>query len=786
MPDNIYPINVGQVEVPSTGGFGRQQGFSRGADNSLNSLLRFQQKMAEMEQMKQIQAQKNANELFGKAADMNKFGKDNQAKTLGFVPSNKYEANFATDAENQLSSATQAFANSDQSNASYAAYLKDVHRILNNPDLAVIMSTNAAVGRASDMVKSGKNEIHPIWYDQYNKYINASGPGDYRLDILANPDRYKVDKVDPNKDIQDMANSGLGFRIAELGGKNVLVGTQHNLSQVTDFVKGKYSKNWNMDFDLIEANKDTDPQYGQLVSQAGSEEAARKQYINNKADQYANSIATNTETAKYIQDLGVTDAQRAKIAQEEIAKKKAEGENETTEKLKVLKQQHSDKESEEAQRKATQLAIQEGKKSVAEVTANSIIYNADSNLNNKRKEDGLNPLSKQELIILKSKINGTGLDENTVVSEMDKENRSYSLKPSQSTKESVFNEIKQGDFNYNVIGNRGPDSKHSFKQEATSKSNLDVWPPQWGTHDVSQTVLEGITDIKVRDVKRIAVGTIITKNPERASSIPEYYKNNGFSGDKLSKQEIKELNKKGYNLDESEDEKYFRVPVEIELGAAVAPKNERDFIKRYEMGKEGYLSKNPDPKSTAKGAYGFIDDTGLEMAHRIPEYKNMTKEEYLQKMASGDEKFQDQLYDQWSANTHEFVDDAQSYLSNNKDKYKELLDFINNEVLKDGRKIDRIPNTILAYLHHHNGQGDGERFYKLNNPKSIAGFGELATAINKIVADYGSSDIDLLGDGDSSPATSSTSAPTPASNLTPASAGTSSQDSTFMDILKNK
>ena len=565
MPDNIYPINVGQVEVPSTGGFGRQQGFSRGADNSLNSLLRFQQKMAEMEQMKQIQAQKNANELFGKAADMNKFGKDNQAKTLGFVPSNKYEANFATDAENQLSSATQAFANSDQSNASYAAYLKDVHRILNNPDLAVIMSTNAAVGRASDMVKSGKNEIHPIWYDQYNKYINASGPGDYRLDILANPDRYKVDKVDPNKDIQDMANSGLGFRIAELGGKNVLVGTQHNLSQVTDFVKGKYSKNWNMDFDLIEANKDTDPQYGQLVSQAGSEEAARKQYINNKADQYANSIATNTETAKYIQDLGVTDAQRAKIAQEEIAKKKAEGENETTEKLKVLKQQHSDKESEEAQRKATQLAIQEGKKSVAEVTANSIIYNADSNLNNKRKEDGLNPLSKQELIILKSKINGTGLDENTVVSEMDKENRSYSLKPSQSTKESVFNEIKQGDFNYNVIGNRGPDSKHSFKQEATSKSNLDVWPPQWGTHDVSQTVLEGITDIKVRDGKRIAVGTIITKNPERASSIPEYYKNNGFSGDKLSKQEIKELNKKGYNLDESEDEKYFRVPVEIDL-----------------------------------------------------------------------------------------------------------------------------------------------------------------------------------------------------------------------------
>jgi len=114
---------------------------------------------------------------------------------------------------------------------------------------------------------------------------------------------------------------------------------------------------------------------------------------------------------------------------------------------------------------------------------------------------------------------------------MDKENRSYSLKPSQSTKESVFNEIKQGDFNYNVIGNRGPDSKHSFKQEATSKSNLDVLPPQLGTNDVSQTVLEGITDIKVRDGKRIAVGTIITKNLERASSIPEYYKNNGFSGD---------------------------------------------------------------------------------------------------------------------------------------------------------------------------------------------------------------------------------------------------------------
>jgi len=785
MPDNIYPINVGQVEVPSTGGFGRQQGFSRGADNSLNSLLRFQQKMAEMEQMKQIQAQKNANELFGKAADMNKFGKDNQAKTLGFVPSNKYEANFATDAENQLSSATQAFANSDQSNASYAAYLKDVHRILNNPDLAVIMSTNAAVGRASDMVKSGKNEIHPIWYDQYNKYINASGPGDYRLDILANPDRYKVDKVDPNKDIQDMANSGLGFRIAELGGKNVLVGTQHNLSQVTDFVKGKYSKNWNMDFDLLAENNS--PEYSQNVNEAGSEAAARNYYINKKAKEYASSIATDNDTAKYLKDLGLTDAERAKQNQEEITKRKAIGENETTEKLKIMKQEHQDKMAEEAQRSKGLLAAKDKQKEIVSINANAI-YNAQlDKINKARRDKGLGDISKEDVVIADSKINHAGMDDNAVNKEVEKELKSYSLNPSQNTKSQVLKDIKDGNYDYNVIGNRGADSKHNFKKEATSPTNTDIFstsPQVGGTR--SQTVLENISDIKMRDGKRIAVGTIITKNQSRSTDIPEYYRKNGFNGDKLSSDEIKELNKKGYNLDESTDEKYYRVPVEIELGAAVAPKNERDFIKRYEMGKEGYLSKNPDPKSTAKGAYGFIDDTGLEMAHRIPEYKNMTKEEYLQKMASGDEKFQDQLYDQWSANTHEFVDDAQSYLSNNKDKYKELLDFINNEVLKDGRKIDRIPNTILAYLHHHNGQGDGERFYKLNNPKSIAGFGELATAINKIVADYGSSDIDLLGDGDSSPATSSTSAPTPASNLTPASAGTSSQDSTFMDILKNK
>ena len=785
MPDNIYPINVGQVEVPSTGGFGRQQGFSRGADNSLNSLLRFQQKMAEMEQMKQIQAQKNANELFGKAADMNKFGKDNQAKTLGFVPSNKYEANFATDAENQLSSATQAFANSDQSNASYAAYLKDVHRILNNPDLAVIMSTNAAVGRASDMVKSGKNEIHPIWYDQYNKYINASGPGDYKLDILANPDRYKTIKYDPNSDIKSMANVGTGLRVEQLGGQNILVGTQHNLDQVTEFAKGKYGNNWGMDFDLLAENNS--PEYSQNVNEAGSEAAARNYYINKKAKEYASSIATDNDTAKYLKDLGLTDAERAKQNQEEITKRKAIGENETTEKLKIMKQEHQDKMAEEAQRSKGLLAAKDKQKEIVSINANAI-YNAQlDKINKARRDKGLGDISKEDVVIADSKINHAGMDDNAVNKEVEKELKSYSLNPSQNTKSQVLKDIKDGNYDYNVIGNRGADSKHNFKKEATSPTNTDIFstsPQVGGTR--SQTVLENISDIKMRDGKRIAVGTIITKNQSRSTDIPEYYRKNGFNGDKLSSDEIKELNKKGYNLDESTDEKYYRVPVEIELGAAVAPKNERDFIKRYEMGKEGYLSKNPDPKSTAKGAYGFIDDTGLEMAHRIPEYKNMTKEEYLQKMASGDEKFQDQLYDQWSANTHEFVDDAQSYLSNNKDKYKELLDFINNEVLKDGRKIDRIPNTILAYLHHHNGQGDGERFYKLNNPKSIAGFGELATAINKIVADYGSSDIDLLGDGDSSPATSSTSAPTPASNLTPASAGTSSQDSTFMDILKNK
>ena len=190
-------------------------------------------------------------------------------------------------------------------------------------------------------------------------------------------------------------------------------------------------------------------------------------------------------------------------------------------------------------------------------------------------------ISKEDVVIADSKINHAGMDDNAVNKEVEKELKSYSLNPSQNTKSQVLKDIKDGNYDYNVIGNRGADSKHNFKKEATSPTNTDIFstsPQVGGTR--SQTVLENISDIKMRDGKRIAVGTIITKNQSRSTDIPEYYRKNGFNGDKLSSDEIKELNKKGYNLDESTDEKYYRVPVEIELGAAEAPKNERDLIKR--------------------------------------------------------------------------------------------------------------------------------------------------------------------------------------------------------------
>ena len=57
MPENIFGINVGQVETPRGGGIGGSLQSAGGT--SLNSLIRFQQKMYEMEQQRKAQELEN-------------------------------------------------------------------------------------------------------------------------------------------------------------------------------------------------------------------------------------------------------------------------------------------------------------------------------------------------------------------------------------------------------------------------------------------------------------------------------------------------------------------------------------------------------------------------------------------------------------------------------------------------------------------------------------------------------------------------------------------------------
>ncbi len=735
MPDNIYGINVGQVETPASGGLGGRGGGIGAGNNALNTLMRAQMKMADIEADKQKQATQNANTLFQVLVKGKGAGMKDEGDYLGFTPQNEYESKLAQSALSAINDNINKFA-ADGTNIGYANMQKNIDEILNNKEIIYAGAANKRIGGALKTIQEKGLNVHPYYWDQYQRYQNSGDPSSYDLRTLVNPQEYVQTPVDVDKDFAEMKDKGLSFEIRTDPDtkKNFIVTTQDNKEQMTGFLKNKYRHNFEMDFEKHKADRENDPVYGQFMAAGGNEEDAKKRYVDERARMAADELAV-TKNEKPGSILGRTMEGEQDIRNMDIAKAKKIGEDRTEEWKKREEISNANKIARMKQQGESWIKAAEARGvNVKNMTAGQLaVVNA---AHKKAEEKGI------KLDAVKVADAARRIKEDKYKSEEEyqqavyDEATSYNLNSTKADHENIYKTIQknvnEGNKQYTDFNIIGDPTQHSLIEEKNSPAHGIFDYPTQGKDAVEQTFVDEITGTKIKGGNQIATGFIITKNSDYFDGMTSAAQK---LGKPLDEKDIESYNKRGYKLDP--DEKYYRVPVEFKLNS-LASTGMADRIKYMESeGTGGYNAYNP--KSGASGAYQFLKSTGknLAIAHGLAKDEN----DYLEKMK--DPAFQDKLYSVWDQT---YLKPAaallQKRVSQDPTLESDLLKTLNEigSTLKDPITMTAVPNWVWTYLLHHDGSVDTV-VNSIKN-KNTADYDNAMAVIKKALKAYGGGDVD--------------------------------------------
>lgn len=762
MPDNIYGINVGQVETPS-GGTGVRGGGLQPANNSINSLLRFQQKMTELEAQKRQKALDNTNLLFQGAVKNRGFGAEDNKKFLGFSPNNKFEADIISQTQAAVDDQLSQFAKSDGSNESYANMSANINKILSNEDFIAAGATNTRVNNVIKDIQDRKLDLHPLWYSKLQQYQNAEDSGSYELADILNPTKFERTKVTPKDDYDDFSKLGITLRSVTdpATGTQYIVTDQNNHDLIKRYAQEKYGKNFGLDFDYLKFNDDE--VYHNYINKYGDEDLAKEAYIADQANSMANNYAVNAERTSFQQNLGDTITEQIRQADRELKDKQTletqKHENQMTEQ----EQKHQDnldyakavgKESQETARIKQQTA-----ENMASAWGNKTKTEIDQKVDKIRNKTGRPELTKEQVAEAIQNVNTVGKSESEIDDLVAEEAGKILISNDSTYTSNVKNEIadkikNNKDVTYTVLGDS---EKHDLTKERYSKADIldRAGALQWGANaqDIDQTFVRDITDVYQKGGNTIARGTIITKNTDRSSRLPS-----GKSARDLTEEEKLKLNKEGYHLDTGE--KYIEVPVDIEIDRrSIEPTSRAGVIGFLENDGKRVGENIPaqgEKKTSAKSTYQFLDETGYNLAKRI--YPSITKEEYLRRINSDkeeDKDFANELFAASEPDMDRYHAMIKKDIETDSAFNKKLIDYIVTGVrnAKNGIKdftLDSVPNWMIDYMIHHNGNYKNFMDHvKGTNKDDLAGmFSVIAKGIRK----YGTSDIDYNQANNDTPA----------------------------------
>lgn len=768
MPDNIYGINVGQVETPS-GGTGVRGGGLQPANNSINSLLRFQQKMTELEAQKRQKALDNTNLLFQGAVKNRGFGAEDNKKFLGFSPNNKFEAGIISQTQAAVDDQLSQFAKSDGSNESYANMSANINKILSNEDFIAAGATNTRVNNVIKDIQDRKLDLHPLWYSKLQQYQNAEDSGSYELADILNPTKFERTKVTPKDDYDDFSKLGITLRSMTdpATGTQYIVTDQNNHDLIKRYTQEKYGKNFGLDFDYLKFNKDE--VYHNYMTKYGDEDLAKEAYIANQANSMANNYAVNAEGTSFQQNLGDTITEQIRQADRELKDKQTLETQRHENRMTEQEQKHEDqmeystnvgtlaKQREQERAKIVQ--------ALGEAWKNKNPTEIQQKVDKIRNKTGRPELTKEQVAEAIQNVNTVGKSESEiddlVAEEAGKILISNDSNYTSNVKNEIADKIKSNkDVTYTVLGDS---EKHDLTKERYSEESLTnkIGDMQSGraSTKADQTVVRDITDVYQKGGKTIARGTIITKNTDRSGRLPS-----GKSARDLSPEEIDKLNKEGYNLDKTK--KYIEVPVDIEIDRRIIEPTSR-------AGVIGFLENDgrrvgSNPTTSAKSTYQFLDETGYNLAKRV--YPSITKEEYLRRINSDkeeDKDFANELFAASEPDMDRYHAMIKKDIETDSAFNKKLIDYIVTGVrnAKNGIKdftLDSVPNWMIDYMIHHNGNYKNFMDHvKGTNKDDLAGmFSVIAKGIRK----YGTSDIDYNQANNDTPADQSLPPITPPSD----------------------
>lgn len=685
MPDNIYGINVGQVETPTGGGIGNGRASSVGGGNAINTLLRFQQKMAEIEADKQKQATQNANTLFQGLVKTKGSGAKGSEDYLGFTPANEYEANIASTAMDYINQNIEQFAKSGQTNEDYAMMQSNIDKTLNDPDFVYAVAANKRIASALKTIQDKGLDVHPLYWDQYKRYQNAKGAADYDLRSLLNPQEYKITPVDAHQDYSDMEKMGIDLKIETdpETQKNYVYTTQDNKDQVTNFVKNKYRHNFEMDFDQHKLNQDA------IYQQYGDNKDA---YVDDMAKMASDELATvGKKTFKTV--IGETMAGKDLDAKREIEKTKTIGEDKlkNQKELENLKHEHS-KERIILQAQGNK-DINAMKKETVEAMGKAMSGAAEAAKIRFKDETGKD-IPESKLIDIASRINPSAFNsEEEKNSAYYDELTSYKLNSSKEDNDNLYKTIQQnvdaGNKEFTTFKVAGNKNYHDLIEEKNSPAELlGKNPISYGTKE--QTFIDNIDGLIVKGSGKVATGSIITKNSEYYNSVPKGYND---QKKQLTDSEVDEYIKRGYKMDKNQT--YYKVPVEIPLSSGDSTIWE-DAIGFLESGNKWDAD---NPTSSAYGRWQFVTGRGLDRAKELGLAKS--KDDYLQKMK--DPEFQRKIFKQELKYNNQASAIMASAIEDNSSVKEMWKNFVASTIGADKSSIDNIPDWIIKYLFHHQG-----------------------------------------------------------------------------------
>lgn len=329
MQDGIFNIDVGQIQSPSIGGAGGGRGGVGSGGNILNSLIRYQQRMAELEAARQKQELDNKNELFKGLTKKIGLGAEDDKAFMGFTPMNQHEADIVGITQRNLAEQQQAFANSDGSAENFATTFSNIKKILNNEDYIAAGLANRTVSSAAHRIKEQKLNVHPIYYDEISNYQNAKSLQDYDIKKISNPEAFTVNSIDLDKDLKNFEDMGISFRHEVIGDHDLIVASQKNHDDIYRYVSEKYGRNFELDYERSlkkgqEGNisEGYDPRVQNL---------SLDEYKQLRAKEMADNFAITEENAKAIFNLGQTRDRRKFETEEDIRKTKEQEKIRTSE-----------------------------------------------------------------------------------------------------------------------------------------------------------------------------------------------------------------------------------------------------------------------------------------------------------------------------------------------------------------------------------------------------------------------------------------------------------------------